>query len=316
MDVDEDHEPPGHMSQPKDRTQSGDHPQSNTRTVNRSLSILGLNKSSQPGFKRGIVNSWLRGGAIFVWDLRTHDLLPFSKSGKTAPLISKIGGVHKEGLRDAPDNTQSSYQQDSQQKEEFQRPQRWETRTEESTLERSLRQARVYHKCNRYFIPITELERLITFDSVSYELQSYYPQAAAGLNAKIADVIIRNGRTVFAILVLIREGPAVVDLLEEITDLDLPISRARCKILRTFSQWTAKAVEDFDRDQWSFISPIFDQVGLHYELNDHVVLPFIEDNERHGLISGGYSQVWSVRIHPAHQKFLHSSLVRQPDGET
>ena len=78
-----------------------------------------------------------------------------------------------------------------------------------------------------------------------------------------------------------------------------------------FLEWKPKAVEDFKQDQWSVISPIFDTLGLHYELDDHTILPFIENKERpEQLIAGGYSDVRSVRIHPAHLKLFRPSKQR------
>lgn len=315
IDDDEDHEILDSNGHPKDGFSSGDRSQSNTGTANCPFSILALNEFGQPSFKQEIGNSRHHSGRAFVRELKTYGIVQFSKACKTPPFVLNTSNSHKTAFWDALDGWPNSSQQASKQQEEFQRPQMRETRTEESTLEIRLRQARVYYTCSRCFIPITELERLITFNRVFCELERYYPQAAAELNAKIASLIVSRARTVFAILVLIGKGSAIMDLLEEITDLDLPINRARCKVLKVFTLWTAKAIEDFDRDQWSFISPVFDQLGLHYELDDHVVLPFTENNERHRLISGGYSDVWSVRIHPAHQKIFQSSLVRQRDLE-
>jgi hypothetical protein len=57
------------------------------------------------------------------------------------------------------------------------------------------------------------------------------------------------------------------------------------------------------------LAPVFKKeerpdVIPHIELNDACLLPFIEDREKHDKMAGGYSEVWGVRIHPAHQKLL------------
>jgi hypothetical protein len=39
----------------------------------------------------------------------------------------------------------------------------------------------------------------------------------------------------------------------------------------------------------------------HHDLHENALLPFIEDHDREQTNAGGYSQVWRVRIHAAHQ---------------
>jgi hypothetical protein len=70
-----------------------------------------------------------------------------------------------------------------------------------------------------------------------------------------------------------------------------------------------------DRWQWSVQAPEFVQVAdeiPHLELSDNIILPFTNDFRKDGFRTGGYSEVWSVRIHPAHQNLLKSNhyLVR------
>ena len=65
------------------------------------------------------------------------------------------------------------------------------------------------------------------------------------------------------------------------------------------------------RDQWLVLAPVFKKVQhriSHQELDDNVVLPFIEDRKnQHDSWSDGYSHLWGVRIHPAHQNVYKSS---------
>jgi hypothetical protein len=58
------------------------------------------------------------------------------------------------------------------------------------------------------------------------------------------------------------------------------------------------------------LAPVFDlgEDVLHHELDDHCVLPFLKDKERSDKArEGGFSSVWEIVIHPAHQKLYHST---------
>ncbi|PMD33649.1 kinase-like protein, partial [Hyaloscypha variabilis F] len=70
--------------------------------------------------------------------------------------------------------------------------------------------------------------------------------------------------------------------------------------------WQWRDINDFCHAQWAFLAPVFDELHKHYELDDNDILPFIEDNEKF-LRQGGYSEVWGVRIHQAHQLLRQSS---------
>jgi hypothetical protein len=79
-----------------------------------------------------------------------------------------------------------------------------------------------------------------------------------------------------------------------------------------FAQWKTYELEAFDTFQWQLVAPYFhlstqlEAKILHYSLENHVILPFIEDDEiRH---SGGYGDVWRIKIHPAHHNFCKDSV--------
>ncbi|KAJ4388601.1 hypothetical protein N0V93_006059 [Gnomoniopsis smithogilvyi] len=76
--------------------------------------------------------------------------------------------------------------------------------------------------------------------------------------------------------------------------------------------WSVLDNENCQKYQWSFQAPYLRimsdgqrQRPLHYRFDDRQILPFIEDSEEKGasgqmMMSGGFSEVWRVRIHPAH----------------
>jgi hypothetical protein len=187
------------------------------------------------------------------------------------------------------------------------------TRIEHSSLGEDLWGALVPCKPHSFFLPVNELGRLLTTDSVLYELQLYYPETPPKINADMADFIVTQAQRLFALLIYIGKGSTIMDFIKKgITDKSLPIHNVNDKTFPALAQWTPRAIETFRREQWSFIPPSFD-IGQHYEFDDNTILPFIEDNESRNPVMfrvGGYSEVYAVRIHSSHHRFWHSeSLV-------
>ncbi len=125
---------------------------------------------------------------------------------------------------------------------------------------------------------------------------------------------------VFAILLLTDKADSIVDFMTDgLYDKDLPLIRedesgADFKLTRMpdkdgpqltcFKTWTRRQIRDFDRYQWSLLSPSFSQGDdgklLFYALHDRVILPWTEDTLTNG---GGYSIIRRVKIHHAHHNF-------------
>lgn len=178
---------------------------------------------------------------------------------------------------------------------------------------------------HKYFIPADDLEHLLTADAISIELQ------AQGLSEDRArsysEDILKSARKLFAILVYVRQGEKVLEFLEEdIEDSDLPFirsdmdpkakdyklcsSRRPGQPIKCMENWSRHLVEDFGRDQWWMLVPIFEyHEGIeHYDLQDNCVLPWVEDEESGDReIQGGFGSVSKVAIHQAHQRFVGSS---------
>jgi hypothetical protein len=86
---------------------------------------------------------------------------------------------------------------------------------------------------------------------------------------------------------------------------------AGCGIM-ALSNWEGRDAQILSRDQWLALSPIFKRASKevpHYHFENSTVLPFTEDdeNDKEKMMYGGYSEVWAVRIHPAHQDIIRSS---------
>ena len=106
---------------------------------------------------------------------------------------------------------------------------------------------------------------------------------------------------------------------EQITDSNLPFNPAldflkgeiRGTLSKVFAGWPRHDIIEFYYIQWSFSAPMFDKLHKHYEMDEHVIMPFVESEEDNAR-QGGYSEVWRVRIHPAHQRLLQPINGEQP----
>jgi hypothetical protein len=182
----------------------------------------------------------------------------------------------------------------------------------------------------RHFIPISVLEQSITFESVGIELRRcrgrFLDQV---VHRETALEIMSNARKLFAILVYLGQSQYIWELLnEKLDDKDLPLVRSDkttnfklCsklhprKPIRCLADWERSNIDEFARDQWSMMAPIFKHTEevSHLELDDNDVLPFTEDNEHsnQGVEYGGFGSVWEVKIHHAHHDLYISTKVMQ-----
>lgn len=193
-------------------------------------------------------------------------------------------------------------------------------------------------KESRYFVPDDELEKIMTHSNVREELKRM--QMDATEISHYAGRICPSTRRLFAAILYSHRGGRCDDIYnllgrENITDEDLPLVRVHhrkddehrrhwnlarkehyqckrvdhssCSIVNTISQWPREYIVDIERVQWFFRAPVFEfnlKDVQHYEFHDSEVLPFIEDEENETTRHGGYSEVWKIKIHPAHQKVL------------
>jgi hypothetical protein len=188
----------------------------------------------------------------------------------------------------------------------------------------------------KFFIPIDVLDFLLTQEAIEKELQTYSITRGRKDLTSYARDIHTKAKKIFAILLCRNKGDSIFSFIEEgIGDKDLPLGRCDPKnavslgpnnrVLRLCiyghpgcglrsmsveSGWSRQDIKDFCRDQWLVQAPVFQQYQNaaipHYELEDNVTLPFIEEDKRQ-MKSGGYSRVWKVKIHAAHQKLYTSN---------
>lgn len=189
---------------------------------------------------------------------------------------------------------------------------------------------------NKFFIPIDILNSLLTQDAIEKELQTYgITRGRKDLSSYVKDIHTK-AKKIFAVLLCRSKGDSIFSFIDEgIGDKDLPLRRCEprnavslgannhalrlciyghqgCGLRSTSveSGWSRQDVRDFCRDQWLVLAPVFQQHQdgpiPHFELEDNVILPFIEEDKCQ-ISSGGYGRVWKVKIHVAHQKLYTSN---------
>jgi hypothetical protein len=162
------------------------------------------------------------------------------------------------------------------------------------------------------FIPITDIDELLNYPSILAELLKlgYMDDKAQ----TCANQVWRVARKGFAILVCIDMAWGIQGLLDDgFTDAHLPlktddaenpailVSKQQNHLFLSTSTWAVQVRVAFLRKQWLMLSPIFGQVGEHFDLDDGCVLPFT-----FGCAEGkdtGSSLIYIVRVHRSHWKF-------------
>jgi hypothetical protein len=177
-------------------------------------------------------------------------------------------------------------------------------------------------------VPLSDIERLITAPVIEREILKGDPTMSADA-PKYANSTEKSAKKLFALLALRKKCPAICSLLDfGISDLDLPFPggvedgqwslwrREPKEYIKAFDEWGDDEVENFAREQWWMIAPVFDRYRDDcQDLADETILPFIptKEHERrsegipHTKI-GGYSEVTAYRVHPAHHNFWDSSI--------
>jgi hypothetical protein len=176
----------------------------------------------------------------------------------------------------------------------------------------------------RYFVPANDLKGLLQPAAIADELHGYQRESMNDETiSQRAQEIYGKAPKLFAILVCLRLGHFILEFLEEkIYDEHLPFERfddiekpgkwklcsrrAPKQPIKCMFDWDQSYIIDFDRDQWYVLAPIFraneEMEVPHYKLSDNCVLPFVEDEEQKSPLIGGFSTVWRVLIHHAHQE--------------
>jgi hypothetical protein len=184
---------------------------------------------------------------------------------------------------------------------------------------------------NNFFVPMNDMARILTSKAIAEELRQHTIPSGFPIDAELTAKYIKHKATkLFAILVHLKKGRLIWDFLKEkIDDSHLPFTRSdrkgKSNTYKLYSKidpqkriictrhWDQESIIAFAREQWTVNAPVFHPATtIHdYEFHDNTILPFIRDEGRsNNVASGGFSTVWEVVIHPAHQKLYKTSYVK------
>ncbi|KAF5989286.1 serine threonine kinase, partial [Fusarium coicis] len=166
------------------------------------------------------------------------------------------------------------------------------------------------------FLPLSAINTKITGKNIKLEI----PVRKRGFSSRtLPQTILSQARSVFSILALIQETPAIVDLVrrDNIKDEDLPLARQSMsgddenilvspktgKKFSSFSFWPQKArVRDFLNFQWLVLAPVLSLLGQHISLDPKCPLPLIDCGMKYK--GGPNSVLHKCKIHIAHQRLF------------
>jgi hypothetical protein len=172
-----------------------------------------------------------------------------------------------------------------------------------------------------FFVPKDVQQDIITKAAIADDIQAHNTDITHKEAEEYAEKACQDARSLYATLAYIKQGADICALLEEgINDHALPLVRKpndrnaslylqNGNLVTAMTTWRPRHRENFDRVQWWMTSPMFEH-GAHYPLDEKTVLPFIPlDAKDASLVKkeGGYSEVYPVRIHPAHHNFWKGS---------
>lgn len=206
---------------------------------------------------------------------------------------------------------------------------RWSSLYIQNHNEHSSLQDDIYHNLiesprggDQRFLPDDQFKSLVTAKSIEVELDRAFAGTFLGASNKVvSQVIFKRCPKLFTILVLIERTTCIQDFIDEdIDDKHLPFRRDGLKFFsrsRTDLQvactvrWKSKFIMAFSQFQWSLYAPIFtrDTTIPHYCFDDNEIMPLIfnASGDPTQIRRGGFSEVFEVKIHPAHERFSWDS---------
>lgn len=148
----------------------------------------------------------------------------------------------------------------------------------------------------RSFIPDQPLSKLITKENVLSFLRTHKlipEQHWISVSERVPGFYTK----IFSILVLIQEGSAVLDFIEnDISDGKLPLTAGH------FEKFdSCNYQKRFLEKQWEFLAPIWEKGRYLHKILDHnAVLPILEERQ---VGAGGFGTTFEVLFSGVHQGF-------------
>jgi len=199
-------------------------------------------------------------------------------------------------------------------------------------MERELRESMIKSaETGKKFIPRDKIDNIVTPISVKRELQGRLQQPESNIDRLVEQIFTPpTRRRIFSILLLIEKVEKIEDVIaDDLWDRDLPLLLQKHRRGRNdpthptgvqhsgrLQSWSTFLLESFETYQYMFTAPFFrysPEGAQHYALgHDDIILPFIEDGVPAGVAAGGYSDVWRVKIHPAHHNCYRANVSLDP----
>jgi hypothetical protein len=171
---------------------------------------------------------------------------------------------------------------------------------------------------NKSYISPSALDELVTEGAI-LRILSESNVGKKGSHTDIAEEILKSGKKVFAILVLMEKPELIVNFIKDdgfrhAIDSNLPFVEQLPKPTMTDPEVIERSLDSrlarilgvahlrqFEKKQWEFTAPVFGRGILSRALHEFTVLPFPWQGIRKG--SGSFGVVYPIIIDPAHRSF-------------
>ncbi|KAM0550685.1 hypothetical protein ACHAPJ_008749 [Fusarium lateritium] len=205
-----------------------------------------------------------------------------------------------------------------------------------NTIDRELETSIFHNRGEREYLSEGDVDRLITYESVRKELKTCCSGTFCETDTFLIDFIMSRSKKVFALTCLVLEGPKIYEAMKTFKDKSfdnnsLPIElsnneaktsstgkpqrsrfvKSHPKAFKKREIWNAARLSEFEKRQWEFLAPVFDEAEFIRDLDERLILPLKQiSNEAK---EGTFGDIYQVEINPKH---LDKSLLERNDGKT
>ena len=143
------------------------------------------------------------------------------------------------------------------------------------------------------FVPEGDLAKILDTETLENTLSVPAFQIPHHKVASTARLVNNEAQKILAICLELSMERYLVKFIEsDITDSTLPLDISK------LSPLIPEAATNFEALQWKYLAYRFRKGQIHRTLQKSRVLPYVEQTHIGG---GGYSKVYKVSVHPAHQ---------------
>ncbi len=171
-----------------------------------------------------------------------------------------------------------------------------------SDIREELEELEIQNYEQKYFVPHDALKDLLSERRIAALIGtlSEKREIEAWQQPEIIGIVVNNGLRVFATLLSFSRPELILKFKEtdhfahSQLDSRLPLSEDSLKLILRDEKLSAK----FFKHQWKFLAPFFRADQSHRELQDSVVLPFINSEP---LREGGFGEVHKMTMATSYQ---------------